>query len=66
MSLLCSWTKLSHNRKKTITSLYTKIVNDFTNCFGKMPHDIVLLEPHLQSILFWLFWRWGLANYLPL
>jgi hypothetical protein len=27
---------------------------------------IVLLEPHLQSILFWLFWRWGLASYLPL
>jgi hypothetical protein len=25
----------------------------------------VLLEPHLQPISFWLFWRWGLANYLP-
>jgi hypothetical protein len=26
----------------------------------------LLLEPHLQSILFWLFWRWGgLMNYLP-
>jgi hypothetical protein len=24
-----------------------------------------LLEPHLQSILFWLFLRWGLENYLP-
>jgi hypothetical protein len=24
----------------------------------------VLLEPHLQSILLWLFWRWGLLNYL--
>jgi hypothetical protein len=23
------------------------------------------LEPHLQSILFWLFWRWGLLSYLP-
>jgi hypothetical protein len=23
------------------------------------------LEPHLQSILLWLFWRWGLRNYLP-
>jgi hypothetical protein len=23
------------------------------------------LQPHLQSILFWLFWRWGLMNYLP-
>jgi hypothetical protein len=22
------------------------------------------LEPHLQSILLWLFWRWGLENYL--
>jgi hypothetical protein len=22
------------------------------------------LEPHLQSILFWLFWRWGLVIYL--
>jgi hypothetical protein len=21
------------------------------------------LEPHLQSILLWLFWRWGLVNY---
>jgi hypothetical protein len=20
---------------------------------------------HFQSILFWLFWRWGLINYLP-
>jgi hypothetical protein len=25
----------------------------------------LLLEPHLQSILFWLFWRWGLTNYFP-
>jgi hypothetical protein len=24
----------------------------------------VLLEPHLLSILLWLFWRWGLTNYL--
>jgi hypothetical protein len=23
------------------------------------------LEPHLQSILLWLFWRWGFWNYLP-
>jgi hypothetical protein len=23
------------------------------------------LEPHLQSILLWLFWRWCLANCLP-
>jgi hypothetical protein len=25
----------------------------------------LLLEPLHQSILLWLFWRWGLANYLP-
>jgi hypothetical protein len=25
-----------------------------------------LLEPHLQSILHWLFWRWDLANFLPM
>jgi hypothetical protein len=25
----------------------------------------LLLEPYLQSILFWLFWRWDLTNYLP-
>jgi hypothetical protein len=24
----------------------------------------LLLEPRLQSILLWLFWRWGLSNYL--
>jgi hypothetical protein len=24
----------------------------------------LLLEPNLQSILLWLFWRWGLENYL--
>jgi hypothetical protein len=23
------------------------------------------LKPHLQSIVLWLFWRWGLLNYLP-
>jgi hypothetical protein len=23
------------------------------------------LEPHLQSILLWLLWRWSLKNYLP-
>jgi hypothetical protein len=23
------------------------------------------LEPQFQSILLWLFWRWGLGNYLP-
>jgi hypothetical protein len=23
------------------------------------------LEPHLKSILLWLFWRWRLVNYLP-
>jgi hypothetical protein len=23
------------------------------------------LEPLLQSILLWLFWRWGLLEYLP-
>jgi hypothetical protein len=22
-------------------------------------------ESYLQSILLWLFWRWGLVNYLP-
>jgi hypothetical protein len=22
-------------------------------------------SPHLQRILLWLFWRWGLENYLP-
>jgi hypothetical protein len=22
-------------------------------------------EPHPQSIFLWLFWRWGLVNYLP-
>jgi hypothetical protein len=28
--------------------------------------DTVPLEPHFQSIfLLWLFWRWGLTNYLP-
>jgi hypothetical protein len=25
----------------------------------------LLLEPHLQSIFLWLFWRWGLAPYFP-
>jgi hypothetical protein len=25
----------------------------------------LLLEPRLQSILLWLFWSWGLVNYLP-
>jgi hypothetical protein len=25
----------------------------------------LLLEPCLQPILLWLFWRWGLVNYLP-
>jgi hypothetical protein len=25
----------------------------------------LLLEPHLQSILLWLFLSWGLENYLP-
>jgi hypothetical protein len=25
----------------------------------------LMLGPHLQSILFWLFWRWGLLNYFP-
>jgi cellulose synthase/poly-beta-1,6-N-acetylglucosamine synthase-like glycosyltransferase len=27
--------------------------------------DALSLEPCLQSILLWLFWRWGLQNYLP-
>jgi hypothetical protein len=25
---------------------------------------VLLLESHLQSTLLWLFWRWGLENYL--
>jgi hypothetical protein len=25
----------------------------------------LMLDPQLQSILLWLFWRWGLANHLP-
>jgi hypothetical protein len=25
----------------------------------------LLLEPHLQFILLWLFWRWDLLSYLP-
>jgi hypothetical protein len=25
----------------------------------------LLLESCLQSILLWLFWKWGLLNYLP-
>jgi hypothetical protein len=25
----------------------------------------LLLDPHFQSTLLWLFWRWGLGNYLP-
>jgi hypothetical protein len=28
--------------------------------------DALLLEPHLQAILLWLFGRWGLTNYLPM
>jgi hypothetical protein len=28
--------------------------------------DALLLEPYFQSILLWLFWRWGLVNYLPM
>jgi hypothetical protein len=24
---------------------------------------ILLLKPHLQPILLWLFWKWGLENY---
>jgi hypothetical protein len=27
--------------------------------------SVLLLEPHLQSILLWLFGRWGLKKYLP-
>jgi hypothetical protein len=27
--------------------------------------DTLLLEPHFQSILLWLFWRWSLLNCLP-
>jgi hypothetical protein len=27
--------------------------------------NAVPLDPHLQSILLWLYWRWGLENYLP-
>jgi hypothetical protein len=26
----------------------------------------LLFEPHLQSILLWFFWTWGLRNYLSL
>jgi hypothetical protein len=26
--------------------------------------SILLFEPHLLSISLWLFWRWGLINYL--
>jgi hypothetical protein len=25
----------------------------------------LLLKPYLRFILLWLFWRWGVANYLP-
>jgi hypothetical protein len=25
----------------------------------------LLLDPHLQSILLWLIWKWDLTNYLP-
>jgi hypothetical protein len=24
-----------------------------------------IFEPELQCIFLWLFWRWGLMNYLP-
>jgi hypothetical protein len=24
--------------------------------------SVLLLEPHLQSILLWLFWRWGVSQ----
>jgi hypothetical protein len=24
-----------------------------------------MLELHLQFVLLWLFWRWGLLNYFP-
>jgi hypothetical protein len=27
--------------------------------------QVLYLDPHLQFILCWLFWRWGLLNYLP-
>jgi hypothetical protein len=33
--------------------------------FELRPSCTVLLEPHLQNILFWLIWKWGLLNYLP-
>jgi hypothetical protein len=25
----------------------------------------LLLEPHLQSILLWLFWKWSVTHHLP-
>jgi hypothetical protein len=31
---------------------------------NKMEADALPLEPQLQCILLWLFWRWGLENYL--
>jgi hypothetical protein len=37
------------------------------SCFKAGTHKAVTLplEPHLQFILLWLLWRWGLTHYLP-
>jgi hypothetical protein len=34
-------------------------------CAQSPEHKVLWLEPHLQSILLWLSWRWGLKNCFP-
>jgi hypothetical protein len=36
------------------------LYSELCTCKASLP-----LKPHFQSILLWLFWRWGLLNYLP-
>jgi hypothetical protein len=35
---------------------------DLNSGLGAGKVGILLLEPHLPSILLWLFWKWGLAR----
>jgi Trk-type K+ transport system membrane component len=56
-----------HNKGFYILAICTIILIfggiGFEQCFI-LAKQVLSTEPHLQFILLWLFWRWGLMNYL--
>jgi hypothetical protein len=44
---------------------HTFLLGEDVQSFMLAKAGALFLDPHPQTILLWLFWKWGLLSYLP-